>query len=184
MDIFNGQAIPSHCRRVMELLHLQSVSNEQTLCDVKFLCNRGKDAVYAHSTVLEMSTNVCDSGIAQMIRSAQIENGHRIVALGSVTPQGLKHMIQYIYTGRFKISTENVISLAKAAKALRMKTFEMKCWKFIHGEVDARMPKQTVAFVLFVTNSRKSTEHSGTRSAYNDFISRLFFITSDYYYNY
>ena len=56
-----------------------------------------------------------------------------------MTTQGLKHLIQYIYTGRFKISTENVISLAKAAKALKMKKFEMKCWKFIHGEVDARM---------------------------------------------
>jgi len=31
---------------------------------------------------------------------------------------------------------KNVIQLAKAAKALRMRKFEMKCWKFIHGAVD------------------------------------------------
>ena len=41
-----------------------------------------------------------------------------------------------MYTGRFRITTENVISLAKAAKALKLKSFEQKCWKFIHGEVD------------------------------------------------
>ena len=33
-----------------------------------------------------------------------------------VTVQGIGHLIQYIYTGRFQIKTENVISLAKAAK--------------------------------------------------------------------
>ena len=74
-----------------------------------------------------------DSGISQLIRSgmkltaskkdfspsARVENNHKVISLGSVTPQGLKHLIQYIYTGRFKISTENVISLAKAAKALK-----------------------------------------------------------------
>ena len=54
-----------------------------------------------------------------MILSARVEKNHRVISLGSVTPQGLKHLIQYIYTGRFKISTENVISLAKAAKALK-----------------------------------------------------------------
>ena len=82
MDIFNGRPIPSHCRRVMELLHLQSVSSEKSLCDVKFICNRGKDEVYAHSMVLEKGTEGdSQSGVAQIIRSGTECNRsvHRLI---------------------------------------------------------------------------------------------------------
>lgn len=66
----------------------------------------------------------------------KVVDGHRVIKLGTVVSSGLRHLLQYIYTGRYQITTENVIQLAKAAKALRMRKFEMKCWKFIHGAVD------------------------------------------------
>ena len=55
-----------------------------------------------------------------------IVNGYRIVKLGSVAASGARAILQYIYTGRYDITPENVIQLAKASKLLRMRKFEVK----------------------------------------------------------
>ena len=63
-------------------LFRQSLSREAALsCDVKFICNRGKVAVYAHSMVLNKGAN--SDGLRQMIETARIENNKKIIPLGS-----------------------------------------------------------------------------------------------------
>ena len=60
----------------------QSLSREAALyCDVKFICNRGKVEVYAHSMVLNKGAN--SEGLRQMIDTARIENNKKIIPLGS-----------------------------------------------------------------------------------------------------
>ena len=60
----------------------QSLSREAALyCDVKFICNRGKVEVYAHSMVLNKGAN--SDGLRQMIETARIENNKKIIPLGS-----------------------------------------------------------------------------------------------------
>ena len=56
--------------------------------------------------------------------------------LGSSTTSEVEQVLRFIYTGRYEVTAENVIHLAKAAKALKVAQLERICRKFIDKAIE------------------------------------------------
>jgi len=91
-----------HSVQVMEVLLSQAMQSDSLLCDVKFICDRGKGIVFAHQSVLLLA----GEQLSDLVTSSEIVAGYRLVKLGSVSSYGLRSLLQFIYTGRFQITTE------------------------------------------------------------------------------
>ena len=57
--------------------------------------------------------------------------GFRTIDLGSVTYTEIRQVLKFVYSGECEITTENVINLTKAAKALKVIPMENACWVLV-----------------------------------------------------
>ncbi|CAL1545214.1 unnamed protein product [Lymnaea stagnalis] len=111
----------------LELLYHFYQSRE--LCDVEI--NVGKKLFFCHRLVLACVSEY----FRAMFQSQMTEATERSISIKDIEEDAMEKLIQYAYTSRIKLSTDNVQSILYAASILQIETVANACSNFMQSHL-------------------------------------------------
>ncbi|CAL1533269.1 unnamed protein product [Lymnaea stagnalis] len=113
----------NHC---CALLHgLQELRKSNTLCDYTLIADGQSIAV--HRAVMA----ACSDYFRVMLTGFMKESREQVVELKGVTADGLKVVVDFAYTGRLELTTDNVEEVLSAASHLQVSVAVELCSKYL-----------------------------------------------------
>lgn len=115
---------------IFEKLNEQRVSQPEASCDIAIDING--TVFYAHKCLLIAS---CDY-FAAMLRSGMLETRQDKIELKGMSAQGLKSVLEFIYTGELTLSLNTVADLLRVVSHLQVKFAHELCEEYLCEQID------------------------------------------------
>lgn len=112
------------------LNRLNSLRNERVFTD-STVCV-GQEEFYCHRNVLAASSPY----FRAMFTSELREGKETLVSFNNISPWTMKRIIDYIYTGKLEINTDNVQEMLVAGSMLQYESIVDACCKFLKTQLD------------------------------------------------
>ncbi|XP_055375391.1 uncharacterized protein LOC129608092 [Condylostylus longicornis] len=110
---------------------LNELRENNQLCDIS-LTVPGGELIPAHKNVLSASSPY----FAIMFNGAFDDSGKKIITLKDIDYESLKLVVEYLYTGNIRITTDNVQHLLFTSSFLQISWIQDKCCEFLEKSLD------------------------------------------------
>ncbi|XP_067898035.1 kelch-like protein 24a isoform X2 [Heterodontus francisci] len=127
-DIFDFSSGPSHAESILEMLN--EFRDSRLFTDV-VICVEGREFP-CHRAVLSS----CSSYFRAMFCNDHRESREMLVEINGIFADAMDQFLQYVYTGKVRITTDNVQYLFETSSLFQINAIRDACAKFLEEQLD------------------------------------------------